>query len=78
MTPRWCLLFRVTYSDGSIAECSGRSWAETAEMAADALRRSVPLDGANAVSLTVVAVLPWADEHRTRTTAELFAALELP
>jgi hypothetical protein len=67
------LLFRVTYSDGSVVECGSRSWAETAEKAASELRVIL---AAGAVSQELVAVLPWTDEHYTLTIAEVFATLE--
>lgn len=73
MTTNWCLLYRVTFSDGHVAECSGRSWAATAELAADNLRRQ-PLAG-GAIAFEVVAILPWEAAHAEASTAELFAAL---
>lgn len=74
MTPCWCLLYRVTHSDGRVVECGGRSWAETADAAANQLR-DYPL-AAGVTGYEVVAVLPWASEHYTSTTAELFAVLK--
>lgn len=76
MTPRWCLLYRITYEDGHIAECSSRSWSETADEAARHLR-ATPLGPHGSVRINVVAVLPWISEHDTVTTAELFAALKV-
>jgi hypothetical protein len=75
MTPRWCLLFRITYEDGHVAECSARSWSETADEATKGLR-AIPLC-LGAVSLEIVAVLPWTADHDTRTTEELFASLNV-
>lgn len=75
MTPRWCTLYRISYDDGRSADCSGRSWAETTEKAANELR-NLPLGPHESVSLEVVAVIPWAVEHYTRTTVELFADLK--
>ncbi len=75
MTPRWCLLYRIKHDGGVVIECSGRSWAATAEKAAEDLSRTVK-DVVKDVE--IVAVLPWASEHHARTTAELFAGLGKP
>lgn len=74
--PCWCVLFRVSYDDGSLVDCSARTWAKDAEEAAADLR-GVPLGPGGSVSLEVVAVVPWdAKHHERRTTEELFADLE--
>jgi hypothetical protein len=75
MTPRWCLLYRIIYDDGHSANCSGRSWDETAKAAENDLRETVTatLGPHGSIGFEFVAVLPWTTAHFTQETDELFA-----